>query len=391
MAMTYGVMSDTHSISDEVIRSIVYDEFVPRGVKVIFHLGDVEKQHVKAELFADLPVVCVLIKRQRFDPDFTFAPANWSYVRPSMASEPPAINGNFDEATKAIIDRLQSFIDLQKITSRIVNVGELAVYAGHERSFDALKNPERVREFFNQINQVYDGIRWALTGHTHHQFVFRHGFTTWINPGAVDYSANGYEFAIFDPELNEVVCSRLRHTESHVAPATVGIVSDTGNISERDEHFWENLVLEFTARDVTKVIICGDFSTRDIGRPELQDLDVHYFLLPGQENARNKPDNWHLIFPENPIVDICGHRFYVQDGLGAEMGDFSEMQRAEVAEKIMAQHKRVDFIVTGLMPETVLQESSGWTFINPGDARNHRYFATICLPRKEYTLGTVRM
>jgi len=394
--MILGVMGDTHDCSDELIREIVEKEFRPRSVEVIVHTGDIIARHVNAELFGNFPVICVLTKQQAFDFRFFVSPHDWRFVRPAFPIDPPKFMGKVeDQQAEEYIKELEEFNMKQRIYARLVPIAapagdRIVAYCGHERSFDVFSNPQKVRDFFMEINQVCDGVNLVFTGHMHHQFVFRNGPMTWMNPGAVAESFNHtIEFGVIDTRSKEVVLGRLSGPEAKISTVTVGIVSDAGNVDQIDSTFWKRLRQEFDARAVTQVIACGNFRPEDIGRPELDDLQVYYYLLP-EYNDGEPPKNWHQLLPDNPVVGICGHRFYVQHGIGPEHAVFSEIQRNEAFNWIFAEFKHLDFIVAGLVPGTILQETDKYSFINPGDARDHKYFATICLPRREYTLGTVR-
>lgn len=393
--MIIGVLGDTHDCQEEDIVAIVSEEFLPRKVDVIIHTGDIEKKHINPDLFAHLPVVCVLTKKQTPDFDFSFPPPNWIFVRASYAPDPPEFVGNFTDplANKKIKQLIETW-ERYKIHCRLVpithNQESIMAYCGHERSFDVFNNPQKVADFFNEVNQVYDGVRLATTGHTHHQFVYRHDGLIWVNPGSVVYSWNHTkEFAVVYTDNWEVVLGRLSKSEAKISPVTVGIVSDTGNIDDLDVNFWLRLSQEFNKRGVSKVICCGDFRPQDIGRPEFENFDVYYYLLAFYQDNNFKPNNWHLLSPTNPLVEIGGHRFYVQHEIGLEYADFSEIESNCAFKTIVNKYKHLDFIVAGLVPGTIFQETQKYAFINPGDARSHRCFATICLPRLEYTVSTI--
>lgn len=394
--MILGCFGDTHDEDKELIRQVVEEEFRPRGVEVIVHIGDIIAAHVDSNLFGDFPTICVLTKQQAFDPSFSVSPKNWRFVRPAFPFDEPQYVGHCsDPQADKFITELKEYCMAQRIYARLVPIlapsGEwLVAYCGHERSFDVFRNPQKVGDFFAVVNQVYDGVYLAVTGHMHHQFVFRHGPITWINPGAIADAWNRtHEFSVIDTRTKEVVLGRLSTAEAKARPVTVGIVSDTGNVDELDSTFWQRLRREFLKRGVTHVICCGNFCPTDIGRPELSDMWVYYYLLPEYGDVAVKPANWQLIPPTNPIIEICSHRFYVQHNIGPEHADFSEIQRHSTFSGLFEKYKRIDYIVAGLVSGTILQETDSYSFINPGDARDHKYFATVCLPRREYTLSAV--
>ncbi len=388
-------MGDTHDV-DEVIISRVVEEFLQRGVQVIIHTGDIEPQHINPDLYGGLPVVCVLTKQQAICKDFSISPQNWRFVQPSFPQSEPSFVGSFDD--KLANDHLKAMVSYcrhQKIHCRLVpiSVGNetIVAYCGHERSFDIFTNSEKVRAFFTEINQVYDGVRLVATGHMHRQFVWRHGDLLWVNPGSVAQSiSRNHQFSIVNTESWEVILGRLCNAEAKVKPVTVGIVSDAGNIDDLDRNFWSKLKAQFDARGVTHVICCGDFRPSDIGRPELSDKQVYYYLLPEFEDYfANGHPNWHRLLYEHPMIEIGGHQFYVQHGIGSEQADFSDIERHTAFSDIRKRYPHLNFIIGGLVPDTIIQETDSYFFVCPGDARNHRNFATICLPRCELTVSTV--
>lgn len=204
--MKIGVISDTHDISADIIRDVVAD-LKNRGAQIICHCGDIESQHVGAGLFCELPVVCALTRQQRFNSLFEFPPFHWRYTRSGETSE------------------------------RIVNLGRFKIYVGHERSMEVFRDNAKMGEFLMEINHVCDGVRYIFTGHTHHQFLVQQGLVTWINPGAICDGFNGYEYSLVDTDAREVVFARIPSTKLVGASETVGILSDTGNISQLDEFF----------------------------------------------------------------------------------------------------------------------------------------------------------
>jgi len=389
--MIIGCISDTHEIDRAVIGEVI-EEFKRRGVEIVAHMGDIIPEHVDPELFGGYPVICVLTKEQAFNPAFFMAPCNWHFVRPAYYKDQPSMGGHFaDQEAEKKVRELEEFCMQMRIFARLVRFGDIVAYFGHERSFELFCNPQKVRDFFSELNQVRDGVYLAMTGHMHHQFLFQNNGITWLNPGAVERSWNSsYEFAVYDTKKGEAVFARLSSQESKLKPVSVGIVSDTANVSELDSGFWCRLVKEFQDRGVTNVICCGDFRTTDIGRPELSNFHVSYYLPPHTLDCQVKQANWHRLDIEEPIIEIGGHRFYVQHGIGPEQADFSEIQRDQAFHGLLTKHGRLDFIVAGLVPDTIFQEGQHYSFVNPGDARDHKRYACICLPRREYTFGTAK-
>lgn len=380
--MLLGVMGDTHDVDQSIVKKVVED-LKMRGAQVIIHTGDIEKQHLSADLFCGLPVVCVLTRQQQFDCNFSFPPAGWTYTRPgnSMISEK-------NKAQEAMENTIASKL---AIANRIVNLGEVVIYAGHERSNDVLMNSAKFNEFINILNQVYDGVKFIFTGHTHHQFLIQRSGFSWINPGAVWPLFFDYEYALVNTSNNEVIFTRLPRTTINARPQTVGIVSDTGNISERDGQFWQQLAVEFHERDVSMVIIDGGFRPADIGRPELADFQVFYNLLPTIEDRLEKPANWHFIPNDNPILEICSHYFLIQHKLGIDLDGKTEVEMVKFIREQSQKYQHIDIVICGGIHDALFEEQQEVMIINPGDARNHRKFVTICFPRCEVTFSSVRL
>ena len=356
--MILGVLSDTHDISNEVVHRVV-EEFQQRGVDTIIHCGDIEPQHFKTELFGNIPVICALIEEQRYHEGFTFSPARWAITKPN---------------------------------DRVVNLGQFKVYVGHKRSWDFLVDSEaNFDKTINEISTNHDGVRWMFAGHTHHQIYKQGTRCSFVNPGAVQDSVDGHSFAVVNTESKEVVFSRIPLVTNDVKPLTIGVISDTGNISQLDKNFWAKLAEEFKERDVSTVIHCGNIWPGDIGRTELSNFHVFSYLFVDQEPPERIPDNWILISPENPVVEIGGYRFFVQYDLGVDFFEKSEAQMNQSVRKLSREYQHVEYVICGLIHDALFAEGQEVKIINPGDARNRRKFVTICLPRSEITFGFVRL
>ncbi len=356
--MILGVLSDTHDIGNHVVESIV-DEFKRREVNIVIHCGDIEPVHYNAELFGHLPVVCALIEEQRYDRNFTFAPAGWHITKPN---------------------------------DRIVNLGPFKAYVGHKRSWDFLFGSEaNFEKIIHQISMNHDGVRWMFAGHTHHQIYKQGTPSSFINPGAVQDGFDGHGFAIVNTDLKEVVFSRIPLVTSHNKPFTVGVISDTGNISQLDNRYWKKLLDEFVHRDVSVIIHGGNLWPGDIGREELSRFSVYYYPLASQDIPDNMPDNWNVISPEDPVVEIGNHRFFVQYDLGVDFFEQSEFQMSQSVRKLSKKYNHIDYVICGLIHDALFAEGQEVKIINPGDARNQRRFVTICLPRNELTFGFVKL
>lgn len=375
-------MGDTHDVDASIVKKVAKDLKL-RGAEIIVHTGDIEVQHLDVELFCGLPVVCVLTEMQQFDQAFAFPPPGWTFTRPG-----DSVINRSDRAQEVIEDRIISKL---AIANRIVNLGKTVIYAGHKRSIDTLMNSAKFNEFVKLLNDVYDGIRFVFTGHTHHQFLIQTSSCIWVNPGAVIPSFFDYEYALVNTTNNEVVFTRLPRTVANVRPQTIGLVSDTGNISERDDQFWTQLSIEFHERDVSIVIIDGGFKPSDIGRPELSDFQVFYNLLSPADDNPHKPANWHLISNDNPVLEICSHYFLIQHKLGIDLDGKTEVEMVRFIREQSKKYQHIDIVVCGGIHDALFEEQQEIMIINPGDARNHRKFATICFPRCEVTFSSVRL
>jgi len=354
----FGVISDTHNVDRSVIEQIVA-EFKSRGVDLILHCGDIMPQHLDAKLFGDFPVICALVANQPQIPEYVFSPAGWAFTRPD---------------------------------DRVVNLGTMRVYVGHQRSIDfLLKSEQDLRRIIDEIHKRHDGLRIMVAGHTHHQILVEDDPVLFINPGAAMGGYDGYEFALIDLEKKEVIFSRIPLTPSHADPFTIGVISDTGNIMERDENFWFQLAEEFRRRDVSQVIHCGNIWSNDIGRQEFAGFNVFCYLGDDQVNKFSdpKPKNWHIVSKNNPIVEINGYRFYIEYSLGVDFFERSEYSMSMFSRQLSKQYHHIDFVLCGLIHSALYEEGDEVTIINPGDARKRRKFVTICLPRNEVTFGSV--
>ncbi|HNP75173.1 MAG TPA: metallophosphoesterase family protein [bacterium] len=358
--MIFGVLSDSHNVERPVISAVI-EEFKIRGVELVLHCGDIIPQHLDADLFGGFKVVCALVHPQQILPEFVFPPAGWCFTKPQ---------------------------------DRVVNLRDFLVYVGHQRSFDFLLGSEtEFQKMMMELTKQYDGLRFVVSGHTHRQSFVGDGHIIFLNPGAIDGSVGDYEFAIIDSLKNEAIFSRLSKTKLVGSPYTIGIISDTGNVSERDKNFWRQLALEFKERDVSSVIHCGNLWLGDIGREEFSNLEVFFNVLPWQDLAAIKrwPGNWHKIDQQVPIVEIRGHHFYVDYSLGRQYSNHSEYEIGLHAGKLAEKFQQIDYVLGGGIANPLFEGDPDIGIINPGNARKQRKFVTVCLPRNEITFGSVRL
>ncbi len=354
--MILGVLSDTHDIDENVIRHIIA-EFKKRDVEAIIHCGDIEPQHLNPKLFGNFPVVCALTEHQIEKPEFKTPPEGWI----------------FTQSGKRIIDFFGNII-----------------YVGHKRSFEFLTGSEQMLEKgFEEISHSHDGVRWLFSGHTHRQAEVRGQLITFINPGAVTDSFDGScEFAIVNTKTKQVVFSRILRANDQRKPISIGVISDSFDISKRDPSFWEKLIAEFHQRDVSCIIHCGNIFLEDIGRKEMADFQVYYNLRSDQKNP-GAPDNWHLISPDNPVVEIDDYRFYVELELGAELLEESEFSMRKHCLQLRRKYPGISYVLCGFTHSELYEEGPEMRIVNPGDIVNARNFTVICLPKSEITLGSV--
>jgi predicted phosphodiesterase len=355
--MIIGVLSDTHRDKANAIPHIV-KEFKKRKVEVIFHCGDIEPKHLDAALFGNLPVVCALLEEQKGMKEFCFPPNGWRFTVPA---------------------------------DRIVTLPNgLRFYIGHKRAFEFLTGAEaELMKNLEKIRRDYDCVQWLFSGHTHHQIYKQDTLINFMNPGAVEGSFDGYEFAVIDTETNDTTFSRIPKTKPLRRPFAVGVVSDSLNISELDVDFWPRLAEQLKKRRVKQIIHCGNISIEDIGREELSGFKVHYFLRSDQKKPSKVPDNWELIPWQKPSVSIGGYRFHVQLDLGETILDKSEMDMHRLSLHTRGQHPETNFILFGSTNYAFLEEGEQVRIINPGDVVRGRNYATITLPITEITFSSI--
>lgn len=358
--MKIGLISDTHDIDDIVIKHIIREFREVHEVECVFHMGDIERQHLNAELFGNFPVVCVLNAEQLEKDAFKIPPPGWQFTTPG---------------------------------DRIRDIGGVRFYIGHRFSSDMAKNPgASFKAKLNVLREQYDGLRFACAGHMHHQTTTQQTtpLVTFINPGAVQFSPDGYEFAVLDTKTNQIFFSRIPTTKYLESPFTVGIISDSLNISKLDADFWKKLAQELKDRDVSQVIHCGNIALPDIGREEFASFQVYYRLRNDQFPPRILPPNWYLIPKDPPIVTINERQFYVHPSLARVILEKSEADMHRECLMISESYPEISFILYGNATDVYLSEElDGRTRImNPGNALS-RSFATVCFPKCGITLAKV--
>lgn len=363
--MKLGIVSDTHNDRANAFPHII-KQLKDRGVEVIVHCGDIITDHINPELFGNMEVFCALVEGQTESPEFEDfvknPPPKWTFTQPGE----------------------------QK---RIVSVGGTLCYIGHKKSYDFLFSAEM--EFGKNLDSLrknFDGLRWVFAGHSHQQTFFRTLLVTYVNAGAVEGSFNGHEFATVDTDTNEVVFCRIPETSSIETTFSIGIISDTLNISKRDTGFWAKLRKEFESRGVTHIIHCGNIALEDVGRPELEYFTVYYKLRKTRQiqiYQGQAPANWREIPDAEPIVAINGRQFYVHSDLARIFLEESGAEMHRECLKILEAYPEVGFILYSGSDNAFLQEDQRAIIINPGNARASRSFFVLCSPRDEMTIGYV--
>lgn len=353
--MIIGIVSDSHADKANALPHIMR-EFEKRGVEFIIHCGDIEPKHLKTELFNDLPVVCALVEGQNEKPEFTVPPRGWRFTKPE---------------------------------ARIIDFEDIRMYVGHKRSFEFLTGSEAsLIQTLNQIRMTNDCVRWVFSGHTHHQ-IFKQGrIIHFLNPGAVENSFDGYEFAVIDTKNEGVIFSRIPKTVPVKEQFSIGVVSDSLNISELDKDFWGKLARELQKYDVHQLIHCGNLNLEDVGREELKAFQVHYNLRPDQKNPQT-PENWHLISAEEPVVEINGYYFYIQLDLSATLLEKSEFDMHMLCLNLRRKYPNISFVLCGFTNDAFLEEGEQVRILNPGDVVKDHNFAVISLPTTEITFTHV--
>ena len=371
-----GVLSDTHEDDAGAIPHIV-QQFKKREVEVVVHCGDIIPEHVLLlkKLLGDIPVFCALVGGQKEDPVFNTdgSPKGWKFTRHE-----------------------KRFTTLPDGTE---------VYIGHKRPMDFLRQTEeKFNETLADLRMEQEGLRWVFGGHSHIQTLKQGHMVSLLNPGAVSGAiSRSYEYATVDTRNNEVVFCRILPTRDDRETWSLGVLSDSLDVSHRDKTFWLKQADEFDKRDVKDVIICGNLDLNDIGRQEFAGFTVNYAIRSDQKYNHDKlqkegkiPPNWKLIVNEkdsNPdaggVVDIRGYRFYVQLDLGLEFMKISELGMDSLATAICRKYPETKFVLCGFTREALFVEGEHVTTINPGDAHKDRSFVVGCFPRNEWTFGHV--
>jgi putative phosphoesterase len=354
--MILGIISDTHEDRMNAIPHII-KEFKRRKVKLIIHCGDIIPEHLNAKLFGNIPMICALTEGQT-GKAFQEAPEHWTFTKTGDRVK------NLNEHTK--------------------------IYVGHKRFFELLRKTESdFSETLEIITRDHDCVRWLFGGHTHRQVFMQNNLINCLNPGAVEGSFWGYEFAVVDTETNETTFSRILPREPAKKTSKIAVISDSRNISELNPDFWAKLAEELKKRNIKEIIHCGNLATADIGKKELRRFKIHYNLRKDQRNPKMVPGNWKFIEPSYPIVKIDGYRFCVQHDLGKSLLYESEMGMLGISLKLVMQYPAIEFVLFGLTHEAFLEENEQVQILNPGDVVKDQNYAVIEFPRNEITFSSI--
>lgn len=353
--MILGIISDTHKDRCNAIPHVIL-EFKKRNVEAIVHCGDIEPQHLSSDLFGNLPVICALVEAQAEMSEFKSPPSSWDFTRPG---------------------------------DRIREIKGVKLYVGHKRSFEFLNGAEsELTRTLNLIRKNNDEVDWLFSGHTHHQIYLQGRTISFLNPGAIEASFDGYEFATINTENKNVVFGRIPRTTPKKSPFSVGIISDSLNVSDIDAEIWIKLAEEFKKNNVKHVIHCGNIATEDVGLPEFDDFTVYYNLRQDQR-ADQKKENWILVQKDYPVAEINGYKFYIQLDLGASLIEKSEFDMHKLGLDIRRKYPAISFILCGFTNSAFLEEGEQIRIINPGDVVKSRNFAIVSLPTTEITFSHV--
>lgn len=346
-------MSDTHQDKAKAIPHII-KEFKDRGVKLIIHCGDIDPKHLNAKLFGNLPVDCALVESQVGRKEFANLPKGWRTTKPG---------------------------------DRILRVKNIIYYLGHRRAYEFLAGSEaQLMDTLNLIRKDYDGTQWLFAGHTHHQTFAQGPLIDFINPGAVEGSYSGYEFAILDTDADKVTFSRILKTNPVIEPFKIAVISDSLDVARRNPSFWDKLAEKLRSQKVRYIIHCGNMDTKKIPEKEFKDFTVYCNLRNDQEKPATK---WKFKTEENPVVEINGYKLCIQLNFGAELLSKSEFDMYKYSLEIRKKYPEVSFLLFGLTRSAFFEESEQLTFINPGDIEADQNYVVIELPRCEITFDHI--
>jgi len=363
--MKIGLISDIHRDRDKVFDQVV-KKMLLQGVEIFNVCGDIDIDFCKPELFGYKKVFCALTDEDDKKAEFKTPPSeNWIYTRPGLEEG-----------------------------RRIFKVCEgLRAYMGHKLSRNLIQKPieEVVIIKMDEVNAKADKVDIITAGHTHHQIYC----DRFINPGAIETPigiGSGGEYAIYDSETREVVFSRVLLDQDQRKPFRVAVISDSLDVTKKTNGtFWVKLVQRLKDLHVEYLIIVGNIHIDDVGKiPGLEEIkEIHYHLRHDQINPAKLPENWRLIKPDKPIIDINGFRFYTDYDLGASILSKSEITLGTYAADVVKRHTATRFVLFGLTYISMYFEEEFLNFISPGNVVNDRNYVIIELPLQEITFGRI--
>lgn len=384
LLMKMGVISDSHEDPKGMLPKVINHLIEKEGVKIFLHAGDIFLEHINAGLFQGLPVICALTDddyerfkagEHRDENKRLAAPAsNWTFTHPQRSDEENEYAGRI--------------VDMRDVFGM-----KFRIYLGHKRWEDYLYGPES--EFIKTLEIIrrdYDNLRYFIAGHHHRQFFNKtsHNITC-INPGAIQDSAGvfgGYEYAVIDTKTDLVIFDRIPSRESKKEPLTLGIISDTLDISEHYSDYWENMAEIFNTFNVSDIIHCGNLNQIDVGHSAFENFQVHYNSNRHTEVNRSA---WHCSKSKEDGVPIRinGYSFLIRLNLGAEMWDQSGFDMHRITLKVKTEYPDTRVILCGSSRQSLYIEDEQMIFVNPGCAFDDQSYTIIELPRGRLTFGRI--
>ncbi|MCX6763989.1 MAG: hypothetical protein NTZ97_04680 [Candidatus Moranbacteria bacterium] len=279
--------------------------------------------------------------------------------------------------------------------------GDMSLYVGHKLAFNYfISKPESELETeLLEFIRKYDSLRLFTTGHGHHQFAVYLGLCLIINSGAASEPtgiAGGWEFAIFNTLTKRLILSRIPRTESTKPYLKIAVITDSLDISEDDPGFWKKLAEVLKNDGVTHIVHCGNIAKADIGRPELKKFKVYFNPVLGDERLTDYSahKNWFELKPdaddkENCFQEIEGYSFLVRLNFGLDIGRMSEAGMGDFAKNMIRKHPSTYHMFCRVTPNTFCEELPKIMILKPGNIHSGRCYATLELPRNEFTFDRV--
>ncbi len=165
------------------------------------------------------------------------------------------------------------------------------------------------------------------------------------------------------------------------------VVSDTHNCDDADLERIAEKAREFNC---PVIIHAGDMIDKHLGHPLFSDFEVYVFLTHQNKHVpANLPSNWTLLDEDNCLIDIGGHRFYVNHYLGVDVlhtkthallsGNLSDGEVYQIVGDILNRYKRVEYAIFGHSHHTFHHCNYGVALVNPGAWEFKRTYALLFL------------